>query len=227
MRSDSPNDSRIIESWHQNADSWTTAVRDHQIESRNLVTNGAVVEAILDRRPGTVLDIGCGEGWLARALHAHGIDVLGVDVVPQLVERAAAAGGGRFEVASYEQIGRGALKVRVDVAVANFSLIGKESVDALVANLPSLLNRGGALVIQTLHPVVAAGEQGYEDGWREGSWSGFSDAFSNPAPWYFRRIETWVRLLVRNGFRIADILEPMHPISNEPASIVFVSKMPG
>ena len=227
MSSDSPNDSRIIDSWRQNADPWTRAVRDQQIESRTLVTNAAVVDAVLHRRPRTVLDIGCGEGWLTRALHARGIDVVGVDVVPELVERATAAGGGRFQVASYEDIGRGALDVRVDLAVANFSLIGKESVDTLIADLPRLLNAGGSLVIQTLHPVIAAGEYGYVDGWREGSWAGFSDAFTNPAPWYFRRIETWVRLLVHGGFRIADILEPMHPISSKPASIVFVGEMPG
>lgn len=227
MKSDSPYDSRIIASWHQNAERWTGAVRDHQIESRNLVTNAAVVEAVLDRHPRTVLDIGCGEGWLARALDSHGIDVLGVDVVPELVERASAAGGGTFKVASYEDIGQGALDIRVDLAVANFSLIGKASVDALVASVPRLLNSGGSLVIQTLHPVVATGDQGYEDGWREGSWAGFSEAFTNPAPWYFRRIETWVRLLVGSGFRVADILEPMHPISRKPASIVFVGEVPG
>jgi len=227
MSSDSPNDSRIIDSWRRNADPWTTAVRDHQIESRTLVTNAAIVDAVTGRGPRTVLDIGCGEGWLTRALHIRGMDVLGVDVVPELVARAVAAGGGRFQVASYEDIARGTLDVRVDLAVANFSLIGKESVDALVARLPHLLNAGGSLVIQTLHPVVAAGEQGYMDGWREGSWAGFSDAFTTPAPWYFRRIETWVRLLVRSGFRIADILEPMHPISNTPASIVLVGEVPG
>ena len=227
MHSDSPNDSRIIESWHQNADSWTGAVRDHQIESRRLATDAAVVNAVLDRHPITVLDIGCGEGWLARALHAQGIDVVGVDVVPDLVERASAAGGGRFMVASYEDISRGALDVRVDLAVANFSLIGKEPVDALVASVPRLLNPGGSIVIQTLHPIVATGDQGYEDGWREGSWVGFSEAFTNPAPWYFRRIETWVRLLVDSGFRVSDILEPMHPISKKPASIVFVAEVSG
>jgi 2-polyprenyl-3-methyl-5-hydroxy-6-metoxy-1,4-benzoquinol methylase len=223
----SPNDSRIIESWHQNADPWTTAVRDQQIESRKLVTNAAVIGAILDRAPKTVLDIGCGEGWLARALHARGVEVVGVDVVPELVQRAAAAGGGTFKVASYEEIARGGLDVRVDLAVANFSLIGKEPVDALIASLPRLLSVGGSVVIQTLHPVVSTGDHPYEDGWRDGSWAGFSDAFTNPAPWYFRRIETWVRLIVGSGLRVAEVREPMHPISKKPASIILIADMPG
>ena len=221
------NDARIVESWHQNAEPWTTAVREHQIESRNLVTNSAIVEAILDRAPRTVLDVGCGEGWLARALHSHGIDVVGVDVVPELVERATSAGGGTFKIASYEAIARGALDIRVDLAVANFSLIGERSVDALVASIPSLLTPRGSIVIQTLHPVVSTGEGRYEDGWREGSWTGFSDAFTNPAPWYFRRLETWVRLVIQSGFCLVEIREPMNPISEKPASIILIAEMPG
>lgn len=222
-----PNDARIIESWHQNAEPWTTAVRERQIESRNLVTDAAVVEAILDRTPRLVLDVGCGEGWLARALRAHDIDVIGVDVVPELIERAATAGGGDFRLASYEDIARGVLDVRVDLIVANFSLIGQEAVDDLIATLPTLLAPHGSLVIQTLHPVTSTGEQPYVDGWREGSWTGFSDAFTNPAPWYFRRIETWVYLLTRSGFRIIEAREPLHPISGKPASIIFVTEVAG
>ena len=222
-----PNDARIIESWLQNAEPWTTAVRERQIESRNFVTNAAVVEAILDRAPRLVLDVGCGEGWLARALHSHGIDVIGVDVVRELIERATSAGGGDFRLASYEDIARGTLDVHADVVVANFSLIGRESVDDLIASIPKLLAPHGSLVIQTLHPVTSTGDQPYRDGWREGSWTGFSNAFTNPAPWYFRRLETWVHLLTTRGFRIARLLEPLHPISGNPASIIFVAEVAG
>src|SRR5262249_20752142 len=155
----------------------------NEIESRRLVTNEAITGAILSRHPTTVLDIGCGEGWLARALGAKGLDVTGVDVVPDLIEKAQAAGGARYEVASYEDLASGSITDRFDVAVANFSLIGYESVDRLIAAAPSLLTSRGALIIQTLHPLVATGEHPYIDGWRSGSWAGFSDAFSDPAPW--------------------------------------------
>jgi 2-polyprenyl-3-methyl-5-hydroxy-6-metoxy-1,4-benzoquinol methylase len=227
MTDASSNDSRIIESWHQNAAPWTTAVRERQIESRNLVTNAAVIDAILDRTPRMVLDVGCGEGWLARELSAKGITVIGVDVVPELVQRASLAGGGDFRVASYEDISRGALDVRVDVVVANFSLIGEEPVDALIASTPRLLAPRGSLVIQTLHPATSTGDHPYTDGWRQGSWSGFSDAFTNPAPWYFRRIETWTRLLTGSGFRLLEVREPLNPISEKPASIIFVAEVAG
>ena len=194
------NDEQIVDSWRKNASPWTAAVRENQIATRRLVTNKAIVDAVLSRSPRTVLDIGCGEGWLARALAEHGIQPIGVDVVPALIEQARAAGGGEFSVASYESIAAGDLDVTVDVAVANFSLIGKESVEGVINRVPSLLNDGGAFIIQTLHPVSSCGDESYTDGWRAGSWAGFSPEFSDPAPWYFRTMESWEQLLTNSGF---------------------------
>ena len=79
--------------------------------------------------------------------------------------------------------------------MCNFSLLGKESVDSLIAALPFYLDDTGYLIIQTLHPVAACGDNPYQDGWREGSWLGFSNDFSDPAPWYFRTVDSWSALL--------------------------------
>ena len=217
-------DAKIIDSWHTNATPWTSAVREQRIESRRLITDRAVVDAVMSRKPESVLDLGCGEGWLVRALSAQGVQrVTGVDVVPALIDQARAAGGGEFRVASYEAIARGELQVAVDVAVANFALIGKEAVDELIQSAPGLLRAGGALVVQTLHPVVACGDLPYKDGWRTGSWAGFSDEFTDPAPWYFRTLESWVQLIASSGLTLVEMREPIHPNTNKPASVVFIA----
>jgi 2-polyprenyl-3-methyl-5-hydroxy-6-metoxy-1,4-benzoquinol methylase len=223
MSKDQPSDASIVNSWRKNASPWTDAVRGNQIESRTLVTNHAIVEAVLSRASATVLDIGCGEGWLVRSLAELGIRATGVDVVPELIEQAARAGGGEFRVVSYEQIAAGELDVKVDVVVANFSLIGKESVEGVVRRAPQLLNDGGALVIQTLHPVAAGAGLPYEDGWRSGSWAGFRDQFSDPAPWYFRTLESWRSLLMDAGFQTIEMREPIHPGTGQPASVIFIA----
>jgi 2-polyprenyl-3-methyl-5-hydroxy-6-metoxy-1,4-benzoquinol methylase len=224
MDSDQFNDGQILASWHANAAPWALAVRQGQIQSRLLATDRAIVEAVLSRAPRLVLDIGCGEGWLARALAAHGVTVLGVDAVPELVERARLAGGGEFRLGSYEQIAAGMTPARADVVVCNFALLGRESVEGLIRSMPRLMGARATLVIQTLHPLVACGEHPYCDGWRAGSWDGFDAAFS-PAPWYFRTLDSWLRLLVAHGLRVLEMREPLHPQTARPASVIFIAEL--
>jgi len=224
MNTDRLSDAKIVESWGKNALPWTVAVREGQIESRKQITDQAIVEAILSRSPDSVLDIGCGEGWLVRELATRNIHVVGTDVVPGLVEAARRAGGGDFRAMSYEEIAAGKLAVSVDVVVCNFSLLGKESVDGVFRAAPSLLVSQGSLIVQTLHPVIACGDLPYRDGWREGSWAGFSADFSDPAPWYFRTLESWIKLFEDSGFRLREVREPLHPKTRKPASVIFIGQ---
>jgi len=217
-------DEGIVAAWRQNARPWTQAVRDGRIESRRTVTDRAIIEAVMGHQPRSVLDIGCGEGWLARALAAQGVAVTGVDVVPELVEAAQRAGGGTFCVASYADLAAGAILDRFDVAVANFSLLGGKSVDELFAAMPQLLNIGGAFIVQTLHPTaIARGEHPYRDGWREGTWAGIEGDFNDPAPWYFRTLGSWTRLFRDNGLPLQEIREPVHLDTGNPASAIFIA----
>jgi hypothetical protein len=130
-------------------------------------------------------------------------------------------------LSSAEAIAAGELELSVDVAVANFALLGKESVERLLERAPRLLAPRGALIIQTLHPVVACGDLPYRDGWRAGSWAGFSNAFTDPAPWYFRTLESWTRLLVDSGLRVVETREPPHPVTQKPASVIFIAEAAG
>ncbi len=215
-------DNKIIDSWYKNARPWTYAVRQGQIESRKLVTDAAITDAAIAQHPQHVLDLGCGEGWLARKLSQKGINVLGVDVVPELIAQAQAAGGGRFAVLSYEDIAAGKLNQKFDVIVSNFALLGNESVLAVFAKMPSLLHTKGSFIVQTIHPTVAGKDYPYTDGWRQGSWDGFSNDFIDPAPWYFRTLSSWVRLYTDHGFTLKEIREPLHPHTGKPASVIFI-----
>ena len=217
-------DEQIIDSWQTNAAPWTDAIRESRIASRVLITNDAIIDAVMSRAPRTILDVGCGEGWLVRVLAQHGVQGTGVDVVPELVDRAQRAGGGTFRVVSYESIAAGELHLRADVVVANFALIGKDAVEGMMRRIPAMLEQGGAFIVQTLHPVSACGDAPYEDGWRNGSWAGFGGEFSNPAPWYFRTLESWKNLFAECGFTVADIREPINRETGMPASVIFIAE---
>ena len=215
------NDSEIVRSWEINAAPWIKAIQNKEIESRNLITNQAIIDIILAAQPRRVLDIGCGEGWLSKELVARDIVVFGIDAIPSLVHNAKQMVNAQFDICKYEDLSDYKFKDQFDLLVCNFSLIGKESTESVIEAAENLLNRGSKLIIQTLHPVIASGDLPYESGWRPGSWVGFSPDFKAPAPWYFRTIEDWCGLFNEYGFLVANIYEPIHPKTRKPASIIF------
>jgi SAM-dependent methyltransferase len=217
-------DEHILETWHQNAGPWVKAIAEGEIESRLLVTNEAIMQTVLSLTPARVWDIGCGEGWLCRSLAENGINCTGTDAIPALVDAAIEKGGGRFEVLAYTATTtEKALKIGADLFLFNFSLFGAEQVFQLLQKLQPALPANGHLVIQTLHPFTACGEAPYESGWREGSWAGFSQDFVNPAPWYFRTVGDWVKMLVNTDFRVIEVKEPLHPKTGKPLSLIITA----
>jgi len=216
-------DDAVLASWSRNANPWVTAVREDEIASRVLVTNAAIVDTIRARQPRTAVDLGCGEGWLVRALPE--VRMVGVDAIPGLVEAARLAGGGEFRQLSYEQIAAGELDLSVDLAVCNFSLIGKDAVDGLFQAAPSYLRAGGHLVVQTVHPMASCGDAAYLDGWRSGSWAGFNSGFADAPPWYFRTVSSWVSLFTGHGLHLVEMREPVHPETGKPLSLILVGQL--
>lgn len=215
-------DQEIISAWKQNAQAWIQAIENQSISSRTLITNQAIIDAVLDQKPGHVWDLGCGEGWLADLLEQKGINTLGTDVVPQLINKAREKGGGRFEVLAYEDIQDFQYSDSFDVIVCNFSLLGKESVAQVLEHSVSFLSEKGKLIIQSLHPDSLIDEQGREEYWRMESWEGFEEKFSAPSLWYYRSMDAWKRLFQRHHWKLLEIREPMHPHRGKPASVIFM-----
>jgi len=222
MRKDSDQSDNLAQSWISNADAWTAAVRDGAIESRRLVTDQAIVNAVLAQQPRRMLDLGCGEGWLVRALSQQGVEGVGVDASPSLVEAAQSAGGGTFYVCTYSELADGSSHIGngFDVVAANFALL-QEDVGPLLQALQRSLVPRGKVVIQTVHPWSVGGA--YRDGWREEDFRSFKGTWQ-PMPWYFRTLGSWVELLRECGFAIINIDEPLHPETQLPASLLVIAE---
>ncbi|NRB40317.1 MAG: methyltransferase domain-containing protein [Pseudomonadales bacterium] len=218
-------DKRILDSWTKNVSPWAKAIQEKKIESRNLVTDQAIVNLISSFHSNTVLDIGCGEGWLVRELSSLGLSVTGIDAVKGLVDIAIEHGKGVFHVLEYEKISSNTLSEKYDIAVCNFSLLGKESVEHIFNAIPEILNDGGHFVIQTLHPHASCDDAPYVDGWREGSWNGFSKEFVDPAPWYFRTLESWCDLYIKSGLKLNKIEESVNPHTGKVTSLLMVGSV--
>jgi len=214
---------RLRQSWADNAAAWTQAVRDGSIVSRRAGTDAAIVEAAVRALPpgGTVLDVGCGEGWLTRALTALGARVHGIDASAELIE-AACEEGGSYQVLSYEAAALDSSRLGgpYDLAVFNFALLSNDVVGILRA-ASRRLAPGGLVVIQTAHPLAAGPP--YRDEWRVESFAGFGDGFA-PMPWFFRTFGSWIRTLDAAGLRVAEAVEPPNPETDEPLSLVLTAE---
>ena len=221
---------RLTHSWDDNAEAWTTAVREGRIESRRVATDRAIMDAVLQRRPARVLDVGCGEGWLCRALRQHGVICTGVDGSFELIRAARSAEPeGAYHLLRYEDFHRLTQLVEVeslDVAVCNFALL-HEDVQPILRALHTVLHPGGVLLIQTVHPWIAAEASEYVDGWRSENFAWSDCSFPRAMPWYFRTLESWVSTIRDAGFAFDYLAEPMHPQSRKPLSLLLSAVRPG
>lgn len=214
----------LARSWDDNARAWVTAVREGRIESRRLATDRAIVDAVLQHAPARVLDVGCGEGWLCRALREYGVECVGIDGSADLIRSAQSADPeGEYHLLRYEDfegLPHIVKPASVDLAVCNFALL-HEDIRAILGSIHRILHPRGALLIQTVHPWAAIGPSAYVDGWRTEEFAWSACHFRRPMPWYFRTLESWVNIIRASGFDLDRVAEPAHPESREPLSLLL------
>ena len=225
---DDPRERALHASWETNAAAWTALIRAGGVRSRVLVTDRAILEAVDAGPLGPILDLGCGEGWLTRALIERGRACVGVDGSAELIAAARALdpSPGRYHLGRYAAlVDLPALTGehrRFASVVANFALLD-EDLDGTLAAIAAVLAPAGALLIQTLHPCAV--EPPYRDGWRREDFRGLSREGSTeawaPMPWYFRTFASWVAALDAAGFVLARVDEPLDPTTERPLSLLL------
>ena len=173
-------------------------------------------DAFLDRHLGDVggkrvLDLGCGHGWFAGALHARGADVVGVDGSARLLEHARAA---------HPEVEFRAVDLVADGIDGTFDAVVALMVLMDVADLSRIrptIAPGGVLLATILHPSFFLQQtvdddrggyrevRGYLDHevWRIDSFGGH-DHFHRPLGSYVE----WVASL---GLGVVELFEPPVP----------------
>jgi 2-polyprenyl-3-methyl-5-hydroxy-6-metoxy-1,4-benzoquinol methylase len=219
-------ESPILKSWHANAAQWIAALDGEELETRKLITNQAIINTIVAHQPSSILDVGCGEGWLCKALQEHDISTLGIDGVAELIQHARKKGPGHFEVHSFEALISGSFTPLnlFDGVVFNFCLYEKEITNQLLLEAIKWVKPHGNLFIQTLHPFsILVPDETYADGWKTESWVGLKRSFTHPYNWFYRTMASWIKTVQDAGWKNLHLQEPIHPIHMKPVSLIMTA----
>lgn len=222
-----PADAHVVARWSEVARDWAAAVRASADRER-AITCDAMLKLVRQVPTGPILDAGCGEGWLARALHAHGHRVTAMDGSPAMIELARKAGprtGIDFRVVTFAEGASGPRRMgsAYGTVVFNFSLLDQRITPVLSA-AAKLLFPYGRLLIQVAHPSTVPGE--YRDGWRTLEEAVAGVPLARPLPWYFRTFTTWVRELRMAGLLLVETYEPLDPVTSRPVSLILSATIP-
>ncbi|MEA2304149.1 MAG: hypothetical protein QOH43_1429 [Solirubrobacteraceae bacterium] len=137
--------------WEAEAQAWIRWARtpDHDHYFWRLVLP-ALLELLPP--PGTLtIDVGCGEGRVARELSRRGHRVLGIEGSPTLAAAARAADP-PVEVRVADAADMPVPDGAADLAVASMTLLNFDDLDKAVAEVARVLRPGGRLCLATVHP---------------------------------------------------------------------------
>lgn len=206
----------LKEFWDRNALAWSEVIAQDGVGSRRSTTP-ALLEEILRWRPRSLLDAGCGEGFLAAFAEIRALHYRGFDGSAELVATARARRGDFFTHLSYEDWVGGARPwpAGFDLIVFNFSLFEKE-LAPLLRQASRWLNPEGHLLIQTLHPTALP--EG-SSGWQRENFQSMPGHFVGSMPWYGRRESEWREQFTAAGLQVTGVRGVEH--EGRPASMIF------
>ena len=173
---------------------------------------------------GRVLDIGTGEGQVARSLRDDGAEVFGVDPISAMVHEAAQ----RAPDMAVTQAGAAALPFAdgsFDAALACLVFEHIDDVDGAIADVARVLRPGGTFLFLLNHPLLQTPDSGWIDDqiveppeqyWRIGPYLVEQATVEEVQKDVFirfihRPLSRYINALAANGLMLTQMIEPAPP----------------
>lgn len=142
--------------WERSAPSWIEWARRPGLDAHYEQYHRDAFLALLPDPPLRTLDLGCGEGRLARDLSARGYDVVGVDASPTMVAAAREAAP-QLEIHHADAAHVPLPDASFELVIAFMSLQDTDDLAGAVGEAGRVLGPGGTLVLAIVHPLNSAG----------------------------------------------------------------------
>jgi 2-polyprenyl-3-methyl-5-hydroxy-6-metoxy-1,4-benzoquinol methylase len=157
-------------SWDHVAEWYTELIEERRSDHHEVVILPGTVRLLAAKTGMRVLDVACGQGVLARRLSSLGVEAVGIDASPKLIEAAKRATAGdipapRFLTGDARDIG-GLDIGAFDGAACVMALMNIEPMAPVLEGVAARLRTGGVFVAVVLHPAFRApGQTSW--GWEE------------------------------------------------------------
>jgi len=206
--------------WNRAAADWDTQVGDDGDSNRILNSDPVLWRFAGDVAGCTVLDAGCGTGYLSRKLHERGARVIGVDFSEEMIRIANSKPTSiDYRVDSCSEL-KTVQDESVNLIVTNYVLMDTPNLVGTMSAFFRVLRPGGSVVAVFSHPcfpvshATEVGDGGTSYQWpfpyfRQQKcvappWGHFTSEFI----WFHRSLSDYWKAFVETGFQVVDFEEP-------------------
>jgi len=222
---------QISRAWDKVADEWTRRYDEHGDVNRRYITDPTIFRLVGSVAGLSILDAGCGNGYLCRLLAKRGAKMIGVDVSKRLVEIARQKENEAPLGITYHKGSLCNLSMfkdeTFDTVVSNLVLMDLPDLEKAFQELKRVLKKSGKLIFSIMHPCFSSAPvRGYvrvpQDSDRKEDWLYWKvDRYFDrsleiwgridwsPVYSYHRPLSDYMNALIRNGFTLTHFEEPV------------------
>ena len=196
-----------------------------------------IIEPLLERigepRGMSILDLGCGQGWLCNELSKQGSSVIGVEGSDRMIDRARAQHPHLdFHVFDLDD-GLPELDCDFDLVIANMIVMDLPRMDRLFSDVSQVLKASGRFLMTLPHPCFFNQKSHQDD---SGKWFKKVTGYLKLEIWridsfgghnhYHRKLSNYINTLSEAGLLVSWIQEPAHISNSERIDREFLKTIP-
>jgi ubiquinone/menaquinone biosynthesis C-methylase UbiE len=224
-------DEQISQAWDKLADKWSSSYMEYGDFNRQYIIDPAIFRLIGTVKGLSILDAGCGGGYLCRLLAKKGAKMIGVDISKRFIEIAKQKDKEAPLGIAYYPGTLSNLSIfkneAFDMVISNLALMDVLDLKKAITELFRVLKEKGKLIFSIMHPCFSSPPvHGWvripQDSQRKEDWIYWKvDRYFDrsmeiwqyrdwPSTFSFHRpLSDYIKMLMESGFTITDFEEPI------------------